>query len=212
MPAAPPRARPAGAARSSPSAPPGRVRGGRPARGADPRRRLRVARIAAGPWRWALATVKLVAVQGPQAGTLQRGSARQRTTEIALPAERGTILDRAGAPLAFSVEARALVTNPRLIASTHGDGAAAYVAEMAAAVAQATGADANVLRRHAGQATRATSCWPRSSTRTSPARCASGSRRSPRRSGSRGSTRAGALAANVVGAASWNSTDRSSPA
>jgi cell division protein FtsI (penicillin-binding protein 3) len=94
----------------------------------------------------ALATVKLVVVQGPQAGTLQAGSARQRTTEVTLPAERGSILDRAGAPLAFSVEARALVTNPRLIATLKGAGTAAYVSEMAAAVAQATGTDANVLR------------------------------------------------------------------
>ncbi|MGQ0575758.1 MAG: peptidoglycan D,D-transpeptidase FtsI family protein [Pseudonocardia sp.] len=87
----------------------------------------------------ALATLKLVVVQSVQAGELSAGSARQRTTEISLPAARGAILDRAGAPLAFSVDARAIVTNPRLIASTKGPAAAAYAAEMAAAVALATG-------------------------------------------------------------------------
>ena len=206
MPAAPPRTRPAGAARSSPSAP-RPARGGRPAtRAADPRRRLRVGQLVL-VVALALATVKLVVVQGPQAGTLQAGSARQRTSEITLPAERGSILDRAGAPLAFSVEARALVTNPRLIATTKGAGTAAYVSEMAAAVAQATGADANVLRG-SWRATRATSCSSRWSTRTSRAtlrdqfpEIAEEQRESRQYPG-------GALAANVVGVASWNSTDR----
>ena len=89
MPAAPPRTRPAGAARSSPSAPRPGARGGRPAtRTPDPRRRLRVGQIVL-VVALVVATVKLVVVQGPQAGTLQAGSARQRTSEIALPAERG---------------------------------------------------------------------------------------------------------------------------
>src|SRR4029079_18013740 len=74
------------------------------------------------------------------------GAPRQPTGEIALPAVRGRIVDRWGAPLAFSVEARALVTNPRLIATAKGAGTAAYVTEMAASIAQATGADATALR------------------------------------------------------------------
>ncbi|HET6257260.1 MAG TPA: cell division protein FtsI, partial [Pseudonocardia sp.] len=60
----------------------------------------------------AVATVKLVAIQTVQAGALSAASARQSTTDILLPAERGEILDRNGSPLAFSVDARALVTNP----------------------------------------------------------------------------------------------------
>jgi cell division protein FtsI (penicillin-binding protein 3) len=88
-----------------------------------------------------VATVKLVVVQTVQAGELSAASARQATTNIALPAARGAILDRGGAPLAFSVDARSLVTNPRTIALTHGPDTAAYVDEMATEVALATGQD-----------------------------------------------------------------------
>jgi cell division protein FtsI (penicillin-binding protein 3) len=94
----------------------------------------------------ALTTLKLVAVQTVQADELTAGSVKQRTSEIPLPAERGAILDRSGDPLAFSVEARALVTNPRLIAATHGSGAGAYAAALAAAVAEGTGGDFGELR------------------------------------------------------------------
>ncbi|MGE3289282.1 MAG: peptidoglycan D,D-transpeptidase FtsI family protein [Pseudonocardia sp.] len=87
----------------------------------------------------AVAGLKLVAVQALEAGELRADSARQRTTEISIPAERGAILDRTGAPLAFSVDARALVANPRMIAKNKGPNAAAYAAEMAAAIALATG-------------------------------------------------------------------------
>ncbi|MDN5933686.1 MAG: penicillin-binding protein 2 [Pseudonocardia sp.] len=89
----------------------------------------------------ALATLKLVTVQTLQAAELKAAAERQRTVEIDVPAERGSILDRDGTPLAFSVEARALVANPRMIARTMGDGAAALVREMATAVAAATAQD-----------------------------------------------------------------------
>lgn len=92
----------------------------------------------------ALATLKLVTVQTLQAGDLTAASQKQASTSLVLPAERGAILDRAGQPLAFSVDARALVTNPRTIAKRKDDGDAAYqqyVTRMAAAVAQATGQD-----------------------------------------------------------------------
>ena len=180
--------------------------GDRPARTADPRRRLRVGQLVL-VVALALATVKLVVVQGPQAGTLQAGSARQRTTEVTLPAERGSILDRAGAPLAFSVEARALVTNPRLIATTKGAGTAAYVSEMAAAVAQATGTDANVLRGMLSSDKGYVVLVPLVDPDVARAlrdrfpEIAEEQRESRQYPG-------GALAANIVGAASWNSTDR----
>ena len=202
MPAAPPRTRPAGAARSSPSArrP---SRGGRPVgRAADPRRRLRFGQLVL-----VLATVKLVVVQGPQAVTLQAASTKQRTTEIRLPAERGSILDRSGSPLAFSVEARALVTNPRLIATTKGAGTAAYVSEMAAAVAQATGGDANALRGLLESPKGYVVLVPL----VDPDVARSLRDRFPEIAEEKRESRqypGGALAANVVGAASWNSTDR----
>jgi cell division protein FtsI (penicillin-binding protein 3) len=149
MPGAPTRPRPAGAARTSPSArrtspspQQARRRTARPARHAG---RLRAGHIALAV-ALAVTALKLVAVQTVQAGELIEGSVRQRTTEILLPAERGAILDRSGEPLAFSVEARALVANPRQIASTKGPGARTYAAAMAAAVADATGRDFAELR------------------------------------------------------------------
>ena len=81
-----------------------------------------------------------------QAPDLNAASARQLLTEIPLPAERGPILDSAGKPLAFSIEANALVTNPRTIARTHGAGTAEYVTRMASAIGQATGQDPAALQ------------------------------------------------------------------
>ncbi len=206
MPAAPPRTRPAGAARSSPSAPRPGGRGRPAGRAPDPRRRLRVGQIVL-VVALVVATLKLIVVQGPQAGTLQTGSERQRTSEIALPAERGRILDRAGAPLAFSVEARALVTNPRLIATTKAAGTAAYVTEMAASIAQATGADATALRgmleSDKGYVVLVPLVDPEiaRALREKFPEIAEEKRESRQYPG-------GALAANVIGAASWNATDR----
>jgi len=206
MPAAPPRTRPAGAARSSPSAPRPGGRGRPAARTPDPRRRLRVGQIVL-VVALVLATLKLIVVQGPQAGTLQAGSTRQRTSEIALPAERGRIVDRSGAPLAFSVEARALVTNPRLIATAKGAGTAAYVTEMAAAIAQATGADATALRAmlesDKGYVVLVPLVDPdvARTVREKYPEIAEEKRESRQYPG-------GALAANVVGVASWNANDR----
>jgi cell division protein FtsI (penicillin-binding protein 3) len=154
-----------------------------------------------------LATLKLIVVQGPQAGTLQTGSARQRTSEIALPAERGRILDRAGAPLAFSVEARALVTNPRLILTTKGAGTAVYITEMAASVAQATGADATALRGMLASDKGYVVLVPLVDPEVARAlrekypEIAEEKRESRQYPG-------GALAANVVGVASWNADNR----
>lgn len=139
MPAAPPRTRPGGAARSAPAqrkAPPRRPA----ARTRDHDARLKIGRIVLVVL-LALATLKLVTVQTLQAAELKAAAERQRTVELDVPAERGSILDRDGTPLAFSVEARALVANPRTIARTMGDGTAALVQEMATAVAASTGQD-----------------------------------------------------------------------
>jgi cell division protein FtsI (penicillin-binding protein 3) len=56
---------------------------------------------------------KLVAVQGLQAAALSAQAAGQRTSVQTLPAQRGTITDRNGTPLAFSVaEQRAIRADP----------------------------------------------------------------------------------------------------
>ena len=142
MTTAPPRSRANAGARVPPRRPAPRRR---PASGARAYpSRLKVGRVllvlALG-----VATLKLVVVQTVQAGDLAAASERQAITNVALPAVRGEITDRAGNPLAFSAEARALVTNPRLIAATHGAGALQYQLDMAAGVAQATGEDQATL-------------------------------------------------------------------
>jgi cell division protein FtsI (penicillin-binding protein 3) len=155
----------------------------------------------------AVATLKLVVVQTVQAGDLRAASARQSTTNIALPAERGAITDQAGNLLAFSVEARALVTNPRLIASSKGPDAQRYAGEMAAAVAQATGQDPNelfgLLTSDRGYVVLARLVEPDVATALR--------QRFPEIAEERREDRqypAGTLAANVVGAASWNADER----
>jgi cell division protein FtsI (penicillin-binding protein 3) len=60
------------------------------------------------------AGLKLVQVQGFESDALAAKAERQRTTEIDLPALRGSIVDRNGVQLAFSVEARALAFQPRV--------------------------------------------------------------------------------------------------
>ena len=61
------------------------------------------------------AGLRLVAVQGLQAAELSAQAANQRTTVQTLPAQRGTITDRNGTPLAFSVAAEALYAQPKRI-------------------------------------------------------------------------------------------------
>ncbi|MGH3613477.1 MAG: peptidoglycan D,D-transpeptidase FtsI family protein [Pseudonocardia sp.] len=211
MPAAPPRFRSAGAARTSPStrwSSGGQPGSARPAaRGAAGYAdRLRLGRIVLVVV-LAAAALKLVAVQTVQAGELTEGSSRQRTTEITTAAERGSILDRAGAPLAFSVDARALVTNPRLITATLGDDAPAYAAEMATVVALATGQDRTellgLLTSDRGYVVLAKLVDPD---------VARGLReRFPEIAEEKRESRhypGGSLGANVVGAASWNAMEQ----
>lgn len=59
------------------------------------------------------AGLKLIQVQGFEAEALAAKAERQRRTEIDLPAMRGSIIDRNGVQLAFSVESRALAFQPR---------------------------------------------------------------------------------------------------
>lgn len=139
MPLAPPRSRPGGAGRAPQTARSAAARRP-PVRKRDDGSRLRIGRIVL-VVALVLATVRLATVQTLQAGELTAAAERQRSVELRIPAERGAILDRAGNPLAFSVEARALVANPRTIARDNGPDAPALIEEMATAVAAATGQD-----------------------------------------------------------------------
>ncbi|MGM1058074.1 peptidoglycan D,D-transpeptidase FtsI family protein [Saccharothrix sp. Mg75] len=105
-----------GPSRGRPARRPLSVRGSAPKRrrGGNSRVRLAVGRLllvgallAAG--------IKLVQVQGFQAEALSAQAEQQRATPIDIPAARGSILDRNGNQLAFSVEARALYAVPQLM-------------------------------------------------------------------------------------------------
>jgi cell division protein FtsI (penicillin-binding protein 3) len=61
-----------------------------------------------------VAGLKLVQVQGFDASTLSAAAEQQRATLIEIPAQRGSIVDRNGTKLAFSVETRTLSINLRL--------------------------------------------------------------------------------------------------
>ncbi|HEY3896502.1 MAG TPA: penicillin-binding protein 2 [Pseudonocardiaceae bacterium] len=87
-------------------------------------------------------SLKLATVQGVQAAELSAQAAKQRTTVQTLPAQRGSITDRNGTPLAFSVAADALYAQPRrIIAEQRGVRADpdAHKQAMARRVAQVLG-------------------------------------------------------------------------
>ena len=58
---------------------------------------------------------KLVWIQGVAADTLAARGQDQRATTITTPATRGSILDRAGSPLAFTIQGRAVAARPALL-------------------------------------------------------------------------------------------------
>lgn len=65
----------------------------------------------------ALAAVMLLWIQVVQAPALTAESANQRTTRLVEPATRGTVADRNGAPLAYTMEAKALTFQPQRVRS-----------------------------------------------------------------------------------------------
>jgi cell division protein FtsI (penicillin-binding protein 3) len=71
-----------------------------------------------------VAGVKLVQVQWFEAGALSAAAERQRTQTIDIPAQRGSIVDRNGAKLAFSVEVRSLSVNLKALHKSMDDFAA----------------------------------------------------------------------------------------
>jgi cell division protein FtsI (penicillin-binding protein 3) len=90
------------------------VRGPRPAArpGGNSKLRIAIGRILL-IGALVVAGVKLVQVQGIQADELSQQAQQQRTTRLNIPAERGSILDRNGNQLAFSIEVRALYILPQ---------------------------------------------------------------------------------------------------
>ncbi|GLY39160.1 cell division protein FtsI [Amycolatopsis sp. NBRC 101858] len=70
------------------------------------------------------AGVKLVQVQWFEAGALSAAAERQRAQTIDIPAQRGSIVDRNGAKLAFSVEVRSLSVNLKALHKNMDDFAA----------------------------------------------------------------------------------------
>lgn len=65
-----------------------------------------------------VAGMKLVQVQVFEAGSLSAAAENQRTLTIDIPAQRGSIVDRNGVKLAFSVETRTLSVNLKLMHKT----------------------------------------------------------------------------------------------
>jgi cell division protein FtsI (penicillin-binding protein 3) len=65
-----------------------------------------------------VAGLKLVQVQGFEAAALSAAAEKQRVTNVEIPAPRGSIVDRNGVQLAFSVEVRALSVNLGLMHKT----------------------------------------------------------------------------------------------
>lgn len=194
-----PRLRPSGARSGGPPRRPAPPRG-RLARADDARYKIgRLVMVAA----LAVGTLKLVAVQTVQAPALSAASARQAETRIALPAERGAILDRNGNALAFSVESSAVVTNPRQIRQVRPTDAPAYTAAIAAAVAQAAGLQQADVQAMLDRDTGYVVLTPN----LDPGVAAALRKKFPELAIERREDRqypAGNIGANVIGAATWN--------
>ncbi|WP_344741683.1 penicillin-binding protein 2, partial [Pseudonocardia halophobica] len=151
--------------------------------------------------------VQLLLIQTVRAGDLTASAEKQRTTKITIAAERGAILDRNGTRLAFSTEARALVTNPRLISSVRKEQAGAYKTEMAQAVAQATGGDANAIQEQLN----ADRGYVVLTTSADPDVARALEERFPEIAEEKRESRqypSGTLAANIIGAATWSADNQ----
>src|SRR5512134_1789684 len=64
--------------------------------------------------------VRLTVLQVSQAADMRARAEDQRVWTIALPAQRGEILDRAGGPLALSMPARDVYADPRYVVDPWG--------------------------------------------------------------------------------------------
>ncbi len=122
---------------------PARPRPARPPRAvrlADPRKRLRASLLLLGAV-LSLLVGRLVQLQGIEASTYAEMARSSRMQVVSVPAIRGPILDRNGAPLAQSVEAYDIVADPQVI-SEEGN-PAAYALQLEALL----DTDASVLQR-----------------------------------------------------------------
>ncbi|MGI8814053.1 MAG: peptidoglycan D,D-transpeptidase FtsI family protein [Pseudonocardia sp.] len=150
-----------------------------------------------------IAGLKLVTIQTVQSGQLSAEAAKQRTTRLPLAAERGAVLDRTGLPMAFSVAAKALVANPFLISRDQGPKAIARKTEIALGTAALTGVDANQLYAALDTDKHYVVLAPL----VEPAVARAVHERFPEISEETRESRqypGGPLAANVIGAASWD--------
>ncbi|SCE90467.1 peptidoglycan synthetase FtsI [Micromonospora viridifaciens] len=86
----------------------------RPPRLADPRRRLRLGTLLALAL-FAAIGIRLVVLQTVTTPAYADGGLPDRVVSVELPAPRGAIYDRAGDPLAHSVEARYVYADPELV-------------------------------------------------------------------------------------------------
>lgn len=165
---------------------------------------LIVALVAAG--------LKLIQVQVLQAEELAAKAAGQRTTVELLPAERGTITDRNGTPLAFSTAARTLYAMPNRIISEQrevGKDPRAHKAAMARRVAEVLGGQ--VSERELLDKLVSDQTVVRLAAVVEPAQARAIQRDFPEVSDEYREVRqypGGELAANVLGVANWRSDEQ----
>ncbi|HEY8374715.1 MAG TPA: penicillin-binding protein 2 [Pseudonocardiaceae bacterium] len=192
------------------------VRGVRTARSAAARTsdhpaRIKVARIGL-TLLLVLAGMKLVQVQAVDADELARTAQRQRLTVEDVPAERGSILDRNGRPLAFSVEARALFILPRKVpeyARERKKSVEEYIAELAGYLSQEIGDQASEqeIRAKLGGGER----FVYLAHQVDPATARRITKRYPEVGQERREIRqypAGEVGANIVGVANWRADEQ----
>ncbi|MGH3828159.1 MAG: cell division protein FtsI, partial [Pseudonocardiaceae bacterium] len=191
---------------------------GRGPSSAGPRARLgrRLGRLALGRVVLVLALVtaglRLVQVQGLQAAELSAQAASQRTTVQMLPAQRGTITDRNGTPLAFSVAADALYAQPKRITAEQRAVRAdpdAHKRAMARRVAQVLGA--SVSEQEILNQLRSDDTTVLLAPLVTPAQARAIQRDFPEISAEHREIRqypGGELASNVLGVANWRADER----
>ncbi|MDQ4031130.1 MAG: penicillin-binding protein 2 [Actinomycetota bacterium] len=158
------------------------------------------------------AGLKLVQVQGLQAAELSARAANQRTTVQTLPAERGTITDRNGTPLAFSVQAMALYAQPNRIAAEQravGANPDSHKLAMAHRIAQVLGPPAT--EQEILSQLRSDRTTVLLAPLVQPAQARTIQQEFPEVSSEHRETRqypGGELAANVLGVANWRADER----
>ncbi|MBE9374266.1 penicillin-binding protein 2 [Saccharopolyspora sp. HNM0983] len=160
-----------------------------------------------------VAGAKLVHVQGFEASALSGQSEKQRVSRDTVPAERGSVVDRAGNALAFSTEARQLYANPRMLTEELAEARAEdpskpepdrYKREMARFVHQTVGNA--ISEREALDALFSDQSFTYFGPEIDPSQARVISEKYPQIGSEYRATReypAGDVASNIVGAANW---------